>query len=726
MYKLKLLILLFFVSGYLQHASGQQLVDFKGDFQPLGNKIEILSDTNSSLSLNQAMQSGRFKKSVSEYPNLGISPYSYWIKFTVRNNSSHNDLGIQLAQPTIDNVDFYQVDGGKVTLANSSGQSKPFNARLIRHQNYVYPVNVSRGQSSTFYLHIKSYKQLVLPLYLGTLEDVIVNTANSDLLFGVYAGIILVMLLYNLFVYITVKDINYLYYVLYLFVVLLTQACLEGYIFRFVLADKPVTANLSIYVSSALIGISAIEFAKKFLSSKFYAPGLHKLSYLFFLVYAIEIILAFTGRFNASYTIVLVAAMLSAIYVVIMAVVIAIRGYRAAKFFLIAWSVFIVCVVIYVLKDLNILFPYNKLTSSVLLIGSAFEAVLLSFALADKINIFKAEKEKSQEEALKALKENERIISEQNTILEAKVIERTTELNQSNLELSKTLDNLKQAQGQLVESEKMASLGQLTAGIAHEINNPINFVTANIKPLSRDIDMVFEAMEAIEQVGLSDAGKEDKQKKISDYKEERDFDYLVVEIKHLLKGIKEGANRTAEIVKGLRIFSRLDQDDLIKADINEGLESTLIIANNLLHDIKVTKEYGNLPKIECYAGKLNQVFLNLISNASHAIRQRFGEGKGGELLIKTTCHDEHMYITIKDNGIGMDEKTQKKVFEPFFTTKDVGQGTGLGMSIAYNTIKKHSGQFQLQSAPNEGAEFTIVLPLTFKKENQKEHNSITA
>ncbi|WP_342645323.1 7TM diverse intracellular signaling domain-containing protein [Mucilaginibacter sp. CSA2-8R] len=717
MFKLKLLVFFFFVSGCLQHAFGQQLIDFKGTFEPLGNKVEILTDTNASLSLNQAIQSDGFKKSVSEYPNLGITPYAYWIKFTVRNSSSHNGLGIQLAQPTIDNVDFYQIDGDKVILANSSGQSKPFGTRLIRHQNYIYPVNVLPGQSSTFYFHIRSYKQLVLPLYLGTLEGVIINTANSDLLFGVYAGIILVMLLYNLFVYVTVKDVNYLYYVLYLFVVLLTQACLEGYIFRFVLSDRPVAANLSIYVSSALIGIAAIEFAKKFLSSKFYAPGLHKISYVFFLVYAIQIVLAFAGRFNTSYTIVLVAAMLSAIYVVIMAVVIAVRGYRAAKFFLIAWSVFIVCVVIYVLKDLNILFPYNKLTSSVLLIGSAFEAVLLSFALADKINIFKAEKEKSQEEALKALKENERIISEQNTMLEAKVVERTTELKQSNLELNKTLDNLRQAQGQLVEAEKMASLGQLTAGIAHEINNPINFVTGNIKPLSRDIDMVFEAMETIEQVALSDVGKDDKQKQISAYKEDLDFDYLVVEIKHLLKGIKEGANRTAEIVKGLRIFSRLDQDDLIKADINEGLESTLIIANNLLHDIKVVKEYGNLPKIECYAGKLNQVFLNLISNASYAIRQKFGDHKGGELLIKTTCHDEHMYITIKDNGIGMDDKTQKKVFEPFFTTKDVGQGTGLGMSIAYNTIKKHNGQFQLNSAPDEGAEFIIVLPLIFKIEN---------
>jgi signal transduction histidine kinase len=397
-----------------------------------------------------------------------------------------------------------------------------------------------------------------------------------------------------------------------------------------------------------------------------------------------------------------------------MAITIVLKGFRTAKYFLIAWSVFIVCVVVYVLKDFNILFPYNDVTSSALLIGSAFEAVLLSFALADKINIFKAEKEKSQEETLKVLKENERIIREQNVVLELKVEERTVELSESNHELNKTLEDLKQTQTQLVESEKMASLGQLTAGIAHEINNPINFVTSNINPLKRDIEMVLDALAMIESVGMSDAPHADKQKKINDYKEELDFDYLKVEIKHLIKGINEGANRTAEIVKGLRIFSRLDEDDLKKADLNEGLESTMVIINNLLNNkIKVIKQYGVLPAVECYPGKLNQVFLNIISNAVYAVQKKFGEQTGGEITITTTHDEESVFIKIKDNGTGMDAQTQKKVFEPFFTTKDVGEGTGLGMSIAYNTIKKHNGQILINSTFNEGTEFTLQIPIIF-------------
>jgi signal transduction histidine kinase len=706
-----LFILIFF--SFYQHAVGQQTINFDGSLKPLGDKLEILTDTNSNISLNEAIKSKKFVLSKSEYPNLGITPFSYWIRYSITNKTPHNNLGIQITQPMIDSIDFYQLNGSLVTKSNLSGQGRLFNTRLIGHQNFIYPISIPLEHTSTFYIHIKSYKQLVLPIYIEKFEDVIVSASITDILFGIYTGIILVMLLYNLFIYFTVKDINYLYYVLYLFVVLLTQACLEGYIFRFLMPNSPISANLGIYISSALIGVAAIEFAKKFLSSNYYTPTLHKISYAFWLVYAVQVSLALTGHFNASYKLVLAAAMLSAIYVIVMAVIIAAKGFRAAKFFLIAWSVFIVCVIIYVLKDFNII-PYNKFTSSSLLIGSAFEAVMLSFALADKINVFKAEKEKSQVEALEALKENERIISEQNTILEARVSERTTELNFTNSELNKTLDDLKQAQGQLVEAEKMASLGQLTAGIAHEINNPINFVTSNIKPLSRDIDMVFEAITIIEKVGFSDLTLAEKQKQISTYKEELDFDYLTMEINHLLKGIKEGANRTAEIVKGLRVFSRLDQDDLVKADINEGIDSTLIITNNLLGKIKVIKEYGELPKIECYAGKLNQVFLNLISNASYSLNKKFGDSAGGELKINTSCDNHNVYISIEDNGIGMDEQTQRKVFDPFFTTKDIGEGTGLGMSISYNTIKKHNGLIQINSVLGEGAEFVMTLPQLLK------------
>jgi signal transduction histidine kinase len=700
---------------FLQQSSfAQAVVNFNGSFGVIGDRVEILVDSNSNISLQAAQKSALYQKSDSKFPNLMITPYSYWVRFTVKNNVLGKVLALQVAQPMIDDIDFYQLNNGTVVRSNLSGQDRPFDTRLVSHQTYIYPINIPTGESHTIYLHVRSGKQMVLPMYLGTVEQVIENAFVKDISFGVYIGIILVMLLYNVFIYITVKDRSYLYYVSYLAIVLVTQACMEGYIFRFILPNHPHLANISIYVTTALIGLAAIEFAKNFLLARRYTPVLYKISYIFWLLYTIQIVLALTKNYNTSYKIMLSSAMMSAVYVLAMAITIFIRGFRTAKFFLIAWSIFILCVVVYVLKDFNILVPYNSITSSALLIGSAFEAILLSFALADKINIFKEEKEKSQEETVKALKENERIIREQNVVLELKVNERTVELSASNQELNKTLEDLKQTQTQLVESEKMASLGQLTAGIAHEINNPINFVTSNINPLKRDIDMMFNAMARIESLGMSELSPADKQKQINDYKEELDFEYLTIEINQLIKGINEGANRTAEIVKGLKIFSRLDEDDLKRANLNEGLESTMVIANNLLNNkIKVIKEYGDLPLVECYPGKLNQVFLNIISNAAYAVQKRFGDSLGGEITIATTHDESNVSIKIKDNGIGMDAQTQRKIFEPFFTTKDVGEGTGLGMSIAYNTIKKHNGLILVNSEPGKGTEFILQLPVSF-------------
>jgi hypothetical protein len=223
--------------------------------------------------------------------------------------------------------------------------------------------------------------------------------------------------------------------------------------------------------------------------------------------------------------------------------------------------------------------------------------------------------------------------------------------------------------------------------------------------------MVFDAMNFIEEVALSDTSASDKKDRLEEYKEDQELDYLQTEITHLLNGIYNGASRTAEIVKGLRIFSRLDEDDLKRANLNEGIESSMIILNNQLGKITVVRQYGEIPLVECYPGKLNQVFLNILSNGIYAVHKKFGEQNGGEITITTSADNDNVHISMKDNGIGIDEETIKKIFDPFFTTKDVGEGTGLGMSIAYNTIKKHNGSIKVNSTPGNGAEFIITLPI---------------
>lgn len=274
--------------------------------------------------------------------------------------------------------------------------------------------------------------------------------------------------------------------------------------------------------------------------------------------------------------------------------------------------------------------------------------------------------------------------------------------------LNDTMNNLKEAQSQLIQSEKMASLGQLTAGVAHEINNPINFVSANIKPLKDDLADLITCINFYKQT-VKEKGLEKEFEEVEKFNVKTDIDYVLNEVNELLQGIEEGASRTSEIVKGLRNFSRIDQHEVKKANLNDGIESTLTLLHSTYRNrIEIIKEYGDIPEIECFPGQLNQVFMNLLSNAIQAIN---GEGK---IFIKTSANETNVRISIKDTGPGMTEEIKSKIFDPFFTTKEIGKGTGLGLSISYGIIEKHDGKMEVLSSPGQGAEFILTLPLLQK------------
>ena len=316
------------------------------------------------------------------------------------------------------------------------------------------------------------------------------------------------------------------------------------------------------------------------------------------------------------------------------------------------------------------------------------------------------EKEKVQTERLKmqwdVLTETNQELEENSKRLESQKVK----IENKNKQLQSAMNKLKEAQNQLVQSEKMASVGQLTAGIAHEINNPINFVSSNISPLKRDMEDIMKLLELC----ASETEKENLQKKfdnIEKFKEEIEYDVILQEVKQLLSGIEEGARRTMEIVKGLRNFSRLDEGEKKLADINEGIDSTLLMLRNQLKNrIEVVKNFGSIPQLLCYPGKLNQVFMNIINNAGQSI-----EGNG-IIEISTIYEKKNIQVSIKDNGKGMSPEVAEHIFEPFYTTKDVGKGTGLGLSISYGIIKEHDGEIVVKSNEGEGTEFVITMPVS--------------
>lgn len=712
---MRLMKLCLFVLAFLLYnntSRADELIIFNDDIKTLniGSKVGIFSDATNSLSLSDVLTLNKFNYKNENTPNLAISRSTHWVKVQIQNKSNIKKLVLELEYPIIDEIVFYSKNKTGSYDSVLSGEIRKYSARQIDNQNYLFYLNFEKDEVREFYLKVRSGEQVQLPLLLGTQKEIFEELIVKDLVFGLYLGIILVMAIYNLFIYITVRDRSYLYYVSYIVFVGLTQVVLQGYGFKYLWPNSVWMVLQSTFLVPVLNGWTAILFVKNFLNTKEnYKRGDTILNIIFFF-YTICLILSLLEEFYWAQNLVQVTAMVGSVLTIHIAYAIGRRGYRPAIYFLIAWSIFLISIVVFVLRNFNIL-PYNDLTYYALQIGSATEVTLLSFALADKINIYRKEKEASQAEALRISLENEKIIKEQNIILEVKVEERTRELNQSNIDLNNALDDLKNAQTKLVDAEKMASLGQLTAGIAHEINNPINFVSSNIRPLRRDIDDIIDLLNKIENI-IQEKSLENEFEEAKKFKKEIDYDYLIHEIDVLLKGMSDGAGRTVEIVKGLKSFSRLDESDLKFANVNEGLDSTIIILNSTFKGkVAVVKEFGDIPEIECFAGKLNQVFMNIINNAAQAVITSHENDNDGRVVIKTYSENDFVKISISDNGTGMPEEVKQKIFEPFFTTKKAGEGTGLGLSIVYSIIELHKGTIEVNSELGKGTEFLITLPI---------------
>ena len=287
------------------------------------------------------------------------------------------------------------------------------------------------------------------------------------------------------------------------------------------------------------------------------------------------------------------------------------------------------------------------------------------------------------------------------------IIKARLDLKSKIQELEKINRELRDAQAKLVHTSKMISLGQLVAGVAHELNNPIGFIFSNMTHLRDYSNKLLKLVET------ADKNPEEFQIMKKDY----ELDYIRSDIHKLISSCEDGARRTRDIVLGLRNFSRLDEAKFTEVDVHEAIDNTLnLISGELKNRIQIHKEYREIPKISCYASQINQVLMNILSNAAQAIEE------SGNIWITTQAMrgyngKDMVSISIQDTGKGMDEATMEKIFDPFFSTKEVGQGTGLGLSISYGIIQNHGGEIQVKSQVGIGTEFIINLPV--KQQNRK-------
>ncbi|MGB0886761.1 MAG: sensor histidine kinase [Vicingaceae bacterium] len=691
-----ILILLFTLQVKAKHI----VFDDSDKVLNVSSLITIYEDKTNSLNFDEVLAK-KFIATKEKIPNFGITNAAYWIKIDIKNNSSENNLILKLSAPLIDEITFYKSITDSTFSSIKTGENHPFSTREYEDPNFLFNLSIPHNKKKTFYLKVSSTEDIFLPITIGKKDAIFKNLKRADLLSGIYIGIMLVMILYNLFVYFLIKDTNYLHYIVYILLVLLVQTGLQGYFFQYLWPSSPNFSRYSLILFSSLVGISGMHFMNVFIKVKYYYSKVYFFSILLSILYLIPIIIPFFGHYLVSFQILNLIAGLVSLYMLIASIMVVKKGYQPANFFLIAWIFFLLGVVGFVLKNAGVL-PYNNITRYAMHIGSAIETILLSFALAAKINIYKKEKEESQRKTVETLKENEKIIKNQNIFLEEKVDERTKDLN-------KALDNLKQAQSKLVEAEKMSSLGQLTAGIAHEINNPINFVSSNITPLRQDIEELNIILNKYSELKNNDNINE-KLAEIDALKNELDFEYLKTELNQIIDGIEDGASRTIEIVDGLKNFSRLEEDNFKMADINTGIKSTLLLMKSKIDNIKIELDLGDIPELNCNPGKINQLFMNFLDNAIHAIKSLNINGKDGIIKIKTYHTESAIAIYISDNGIGITEENLSKIYDPFFTTKEIGEGTGLGLSISRGIIDAHNGIIKIKSKLKVGTEITVEFP----------------
>ena len=702
-------ILMFLLVSAANLFAADTLTVHENDSKFITNRNFVeLEDPNGNLKINDVIGSPQFHAATTDLPSNRFSKGVLWVKIFLKNKTDQPFIPITIRSSIIDEFDIYyrSAQGSKMIHLRSDFQTanlKRLTPNLI-HVNSVIPPDSVRA----IYLRVKSNANAVFPLEFHGANKFLTDAGMQNIAMGAFMGIIAIMTVYNLLLLFIVKDRSYLFYVCYILLLGLNQILTRGYGTNFISGDKSTINSFIIPVVRVFFGYAILMFVYEFLHITDRSKIL-KLFYRFlFALYTTPLIAIIFGSTRLAYLLISVSAFTISISLIAIGLTLFYKGFAPAKYFLIGWTFFFGSIIISIARNQGLI-AYNDFTFNILLYGSALELILFSTALADKINFYRRQKNESQIASLTIALENERLITQQNIQLENMVSERTKELIVSNENLVTSIENLKATQIQLVETEKMASLGQLTAGIAHEINNPINFVSSNINPLRLDFDEIFNLIDKYQALEKAPADNELLQDVIK-YREQIDIDFVKQEIVKLLEGISDGAARTKEIVDSLRTFSRTDEQSLKLADINREILAALVILRSTTPAyISIIPVLNHLPLINCYPGKLGQLFINIITNSIQAIKSK-PVHQDEHISITTSDYRDHLCIQITDTGGGIPNEIKQRIFEPFFTTKGVGEGTGLGLSIVFGIVEKHKGSIELNTELDIGTTFMIKIP----------------
>ncbi len=646
--------------------------------------------------------------------NIGLSYSTFWVKFEIINNTSEPSLLLDVKHPTIDIVELYSYYPNKEKIiVQEISEYKDFAKRKHNHPNYLFDIYAPKNSSVTCFLKIKSNEQINVPIYIGTSITTLKSIIDRELIMGMYMGIILVMLFYNMFVYITLSDKIYLYYVLYIFFVGLAQLSLHNYTYKLFWPEIPALTRYSAYLLPSLAGVTVTIFIQKFLKTKEGTKKIHNILNVIIGLFIISAVLPLLKKYHIGYQGVQLSTAAISFFGLYVGFSRLRDGYKPAKYFILGWSALLIGALMYVLKDVGLL-PYNFITVNSMQIGSAIEVVLLSFALADRINILKEEKESAQAEELKQREENQEILLKQADTLKYKVEEATTELRNKNNKLEIAYLRIEAAEVELIQKEKISALGLMAAGTSHEFNNANTSIQLAVDVIELNTELQEKYDHKIDGILSQASNLEPQLTELKTFKKEIEYNSIKGDIKDAINKANKGLKKIAVNTKKLKDFSKIDNEGWVITNVNEDLINLSDLWKSNLGAIKLNLDLNEqVPRLNCNAQMINDCFKSVLQNSIESIKEKNIPNKVGEISIRTELIAACIVISFEDNGSGMTKEVQERAFDMYFTTKGV-QRTGTSLTIVQSTLMAHSGLVEIDTKINVGTTIRLIIPMEKK------------
>ncbi|MFY0522260.1 sensor histidine kinase [Archangium gephyra] len=678
-------LFLFFISVSASFAAQPDVVvDDTQDSWHIGRGLFVLEDGSQALKIedvSRAEFAHRFIRSSVDSPVYGFSHSVYWVRFSYlqKDRAAERRWLLAVMNAPLEHVDVYfQRPDGSFDVRRG-GSRVPWARREVAHRFHAFHLPEANPEPVTVYIRVQTSTLMSLPLEILTGGELMRAAASHLVPWWIYAGVLASMVLFNTVLYVFLKDRAYLYYVLYvIFFGHFILLRFSGLGYEYFPDGGPWLVRIP-QALAHLGGLFVVLFARSFLHTSRTVPRLDRLLLLLVAVCGIATPLAAFVPIRVSLVIGNTLALVSGLLLLVIPVVVWRRGFQPARFFLAGWSSLCMAVVLVPLSNLGWL-PTSFVTRHLVMMGSAMEMILFALALANRINEAKRESEAARRQALEG--EIHRL--------------RNIELRQANEEILRK-------QEQLVQVEKIASMGQLAAGVAHEIKNPLNFVnnfSLSLMEMTEELLQEVRSLPTDKQAGLVMLASDCRQtaRKIAEHGQRAD-------------GIVRSLLDHAAVRPGAR--SMADLNRLIEDHIGLVLRDTKGQRFGFHVSIERALEPG-LPLVEVIPQELGRVLLNLLNNAVHAVGEQHKKGLNGyvpAVRVSTLRQDGRVEIRIQDNGTGIPAAVRERIFEPFFTTKRPGEGIGLGLSLSHGIItKRHAGTLEFDSTENDGTTFVITLP----------------